>query len=122
MNLIETTAVKCQQCQKDFIPTNRRGIKPKFCGNACKQKHHRASKKVETIQKITFSRNASPQAASKKTVEPVTKEKNRNTSSDRTMCGICCKKFDYVLVCVVEVLHGRQYMACNACFKIATAM
>lgn len=32
----------CHHCGADFTATNRRGITPRFCSNACKQKAYRA--------------------------------------------------------------------------------
>jgi hypothetical protein len=59
----------CQQCQKQFTPTNERGPRPKFCSAACKQKHYRQTRN-------TRARAGKPSKA-KKQRKP--KIKTRNT-------------------------------------------
>lgn len=39
-----TGGTTCEQCGDKFIPTNKRGMVPKFCSNACKQRSYRQSK------------------------------------------------------------------------------
>lgn len=41
------TRVSCEQCGKEFFPKRRvQGVK--FCSSACRQKHYRRTKKLET--------------------------------------------------------------------------
>lgn len=42
------TTLTCESCGKTFEKTNKRGPKPKFCGDACRQAGHRAKPKDAT--------------------------------------------------------------------------
>lgn len=43
----------CDQCGCDFDATNRRGITPRFCSNACRQKAYRARQRNRYPQEMT---------------------------------------------------------------------
>jgi hypothetical protein len=74
--------IKCQQCQKKFTQKNKRGIVPKFCSPACKQKHYRKTRThVERNQPVQKSskktRNAPPPAQRQEKTDPPRLKKNQ---------------------------------------------
>ncbi len=54
--------IRCQSgCGNDFLPINKRGPSPKFCSNACKQKHYRQTTLAAAAQDkkpVTFLRRS----------------------------------------------------------------
>lgn len=52
----------CERCGNEFEKTNKRGPKPRFCSDACKQANHRATKGVSAPVKKVPNKSPAPPA------------------------------------------------------------